>query len=171
MWTAVVTTFLGAVFIGSVLNQLGIPRWEQLVARFDPTMVLPYWGFFAPNPGHTGNHLVYRDGEPGSWGPWREVPIPPRPRRQWLWNPARFEQKALLDLMNGFARTQASYRKAGALQLSLAYLALLTWVMSQPRTDSVARARQFAVVTTTGHGAARELQVVLLSNGHAFDTR
>jgi hypothetical protein len=169
VWTVVVATILGVVFVCSILNQLGLRRWEELVARFDRMMFLPYWGFFAPNPGHTGNHLVYRDGEADSWGDWREVPIPARPSSQWLWNPARFERKALLDLMNGFARTQASYRKAGALQVSLSYLAMLTWVMSQPRTDRAARVRQFAVITTTGHGPARQMRVAILSNEHAFD--
>jgi hypothetical protein len=158
------------VFVGSLLNQQPPPYWEQLVARFDWTMLLPYRGFFAPDPGHAGNHLVYRDRTAHSCGPWRELRLPdPRPRWQWLWNPGRFERKALLDLLNGFAKTQATFKEAGALQLSAAYLAMLTWVMSQPRPDQQARSRQFAVITTTGHGLDRIMSVAIASREHAFD--
>jgi hypothetical protein len=169
MWAAVATAVLGLVFIGSIVNQLQLPRWERLVARFDVGGLLPYWGFFAPDPGHAGNHLVYRDRTAGSWGPWRELSIPdPRPRTQWLWNPARFERKALLDLLNGFAKAQQTLREAGAMQLSVSYLGMLSWVMAQPRPDARAQTRQFAVIATTGHQAARAISVVIASNEHRF---
>ncbi|WP_120337405.1 hypothetical protein [Cryobacterium soli] len=71
--------------------------------------------------------------------------------------------------MNGFAKTKDSYQEVGAVQLSLAYLAMLTWVMAQPRADTTATARQFTVVMTEGHGSARELTVAVLSNEHPLD--
>jgi hypothetical protein len=167
LWSWTVAVTLGVVFFGSVLNQLSWDRWESVVARYDRTMILPYWGFFAPHPGHTGNHLIYRDGDGDIWGPWEEVPIPNRTPWEFVWNPSRFERKALLDLMNGFAKTRESFASVGATQLSLAYLAMLTWVMAQPRHGDEPL-RQFAVISTTGHADDRELSVAILSAGHAF---
>jgi hypothetical protein len=169
MWEGIVAVVFAAILVGSILNQLDWNRWEKLVARFDPMMFLPYWGFFAPDPGFAGNHVVYRDRVADEWGPWVEVPIPPRTKLEWIWNPGRFERKALLDLMNGFAKTRDPYEEVGAIQLSLAYLAMLTWVIAQPRGDTTATARQFAVVMTEGHGSSRELKVAVLSNEHPFD--
>ena len=169
MWEGVVATAFAAILIGSVLNQLDWPAWERLVARFDPFMFLPYWGFFAPDPGFAGNHVVYRDRVDERCGPWREIPSPPRTRLDWIWNQGRFERKALLDLMNGFAKTKDQYEEVGAIQLSLAYIAMLTWVMAQPPEHPDASARQFAVIMTEGHGAGREMKVAVLSNEHPFD--
>jgi hypothetical protein len=169
VWTFAVATILALVIVGSILNQFGLKRWEQLVARYDSIQFLPYWGFFAPDPGHAGNHLVYRDRTSEKWCDWQEIPIPPRTSSEWIWNPGRFERKALLDLINGFARTQDNYRRGNALQLSLAYLAMLAWVMAQPQHDGSARARQFAVVTTTGLGADRQIRIAIVSAEHALD--
>jgi hypothetical protein len=169
VWESIVAAVFVAILTGSALNQLDWPRWEKTVAKYDPLMFLPYWGFFAPDPGFAGNHVVYRDRVADDWGAWVEVPIPPRTRLECIWNPGRFERKALLDLMNGFAKTKDSYQEVGAVQLSLAYLAMLTWVMAQPRADTTATARQFTVVMTEGHGSARELTVAVLSNEHPLD--
>lgn len=169
MWTVAVTTILALVMAGSVLNQLPLTRWEQVVARYDWIQLLPYWGFFAPDPGHAGNHLVYRDRTSGDWSDWQEIPIPPRTNSEWIWNPGRFERKALLDLINGFARTQSNYLRGDAIELSLAYLAMLAWVMAQPRPDTQATVRQFVVVTTTGLRADRQLRVAIVSADHAID--
>ncbi len=169
MWEGIVATVFAAILIGSILNQFGWSAWERVVVRLDPLMFLPYWGFFAPDPGFAGNHVVYRDRVHDEWGQWQEIPIPPRTRWESIWNPGRFERKAVLDLMNGLAKTKDQYEKVGAIQLSLAYLAMLTWVMAQPRVDPAASARQFAVIMTEGHGPRREMKVAVLSNEHPFD--
>ena len=72
-----------------------------------------------------------------------------------IWNPARFERKALLDLANGFTKARPIYKEIDAIQLSECYLAMLTWVMAQEVSNSLSSARQFAVIMSTGHGAAR----------------
>ncbi|WP_120337404.1 hypothetical protein [Cryobacterium soli] len=76
MWESIVAAVFVAILTGSALNQLDWPRWEKTVAKYDPLMFLPYWGFFAPDPGFAGNHVVYRDRVADDWGAWVEVPIP-----------------------------------------------------------------------------------------------
>jgi hypothetical protein len=58
---------LGTVFAASVLNQLPLRWWEILVARYDRWTFLPFWAFFAPNPGYAGTHLVFRDHDALEW--------------------------------------------------------------------------------------------------------
>ncbi|MFN0130079.1 MAG: hypothetical protein ACKV19_25730 [Verrucomicrobiales bacterium] len=164
-----VTAFLALLFLASVINQLSWSAWETWVARIDIFGFLPHWKFFAPDPGYTGNHLVYRDGERDSWGAWTEVEVPTADALGWLWNPARSERKALLDLINSFIFSRPAYAKAKLEYLSEGYLGLLAWAMAQPRQSPSAKQRQFAVIMCTGHGAARRLQVAFSSAPHGLD--
>jgi hypothetical protein len=154
---------LGFIFAASVLNQLSIRRWQILVARFDPWTFLPFWGFFGPNPAFAGVHLVYREKNAFGWTGWDEIRIPAASGWQWLWNPTRHERKALHDLLNGLAETAAQIDDANKVVLSNCHLALLAWVIAQPRTDPNALCRQFALVQTTGHRPDRQLRPVFVS--------
>lgn len=160
---------LGAVFAGSVLNQLPFRRWQRFVARFDRWTFLPYWAFFAPDPGFAGTHLVYRDQTDDGWTPWSELRIPGPSRWQWAWNPGRFERKALQDLLNGLVRTAAEVKDPVALELTACHLGLLIWVDAQPRLDARSTHRQFAVLQAVGHGTARSLRPVVVSRAYGFD--
>src|SRR5690348_12432463 len=51
--------FLGW-FILSILNQFGF-AWFDKITRHDHFSLLPLWTFFAPNPGQSDYHLIYRD--------------------------------------------------------------------------------------------------------------
>jgi len=162
----VTALILGAVFGGSVLNQFHLPWWQRIVARFDRIVFLPYWAFFAPNPGFAGVHLVFRDRTPAGLGEWSEIPLPSTTAWRWLWNPGRYERKALQDYLSGLTRYAAQLRQARTLELTDAYVAVLAWVEAQPRTAPDATHRQFAILQTVGHRPSRELRPVFLSREH-----
>jgi len=66
-----------------------------IVGRF-----VPRWTFFAPVPGTTDFHVVWRAWEKDSPGPWREM-IAMTPQRRpidVLWNPSKFSRKATIDI-------------------------------------------------------------------------
>jgi hypothetical protein len=149
-----------------VLNQFPLPWWERLVSRFDRVVLLPYWAFFAPNPGFAGVHLVFRDRTPAGLSEWSEITLPSTTAWRWLWNPARYERKALQDYLNGVIRNAARLHQARTLELTDAYVALLAWVVAQPRTLPATTHRQFAIFQTVGHLPRRELRPVCLSREH-----
>lgn len=153
----------GTVFAASVLNQFPIRSWQVLVARFDRWTFLPFWAFFAPNPGYAGTHLVFRDRDSVSWTDWKEMKLPNSNGWRWLWNPGRYELKALQDFLNGLARTAAEVRDPIALELTSCHLGLLTWVMAQPHLSVNSKCRQFVLLQTTGHGPKRLLRPVFVS--------
>lgn len=159
---------LAAVFIASVLNQTPLQRWRDLVARHDRWTFLPFWAFFAPNPGYAGTHIVFRDRTPAGWTSWTELEVPDTGGWRWLWNPGRFERKAVQDLFNGLVRSAQALRHPAALELTLCYLGLLAWVQAQPRRTPESITRQFALLQAVGHGQERSLQAVVVSREYAI---
>jgi hypothetical protein len=169
IWTGAVGLGFLLWWIASVIHQCS-PRWWHALSRYDWLCLVPSWTFFAPRPGRRDDHLVYRDVERGQAGAWTEVDVgDARPRLRWIWNPCRFRQKALMDLVNGLHKTRRGYREHqiddGIDQFSLPYLGLLAWVSTQPAA-SWSRLRQFAVVATMGHGPERRVKVVFVSKLH-----
>lgn len=151
------------MFVASIVNQFPIRRWQRWVSRWDQFTVLPHWTFFAPNPGYTGTHLVYRDRDDHGWSSWTDVPLPGPSGWRGLWNPGRFERKAVQDLFGGLARSVRHIQDPRVLELTTCHLALLTWVDAQPALVASPTARQFAIVETMGHGANRSVRPVFVS--------
>lgn len=160
---------LALVFFGSVFNQLPVIAWHTLIARLDPSGFLPYYGFFGPKPAFAGVHIVYRDKDPSCWSCWAEIDVPPTNGWRWIWNPARHERKALHDLVNGLAFLIAESRGQTPIVLSNCHLALVAWVLAQPRILAASQFRQFALVEATGHGAQRKVQPVFTSEIFSID--
>lgn len=160
---------LAIIFVATVLNQLPLRGWLLWVAKIDPWTFLPFWAFFAPKPAYAAISLIYRDHDASSWGDWKEVSVPEPTVWRWLWNPGRFERKALHDLTNGLAWISEQGHTTAELRLSSCYVGLLAWVMAQPAGAPGARSRQFAIVEVVGHPDAREVRPVFLSAEHARD--
>lgn len=97
--------------------------------------LVPHWTFFAPTPGTCDYYLLYRDDQllDSSLTAWREISLCDN-RRPWhlLWNPRKREKKALFDLTTALLR-EVQLEHLETIQLSVPYLALLTYVSSLPR--------------------------------------
>jgi hypothetical protein len=154
---------LGAWFVGSVVHQLGLIRSD----RFG---LIPRWTFFAPNPGREDTHVIFRDKENGRWCSWQTLtPAASRPAWRWLWNPQRFPRKAAADLANGMRRSASHLKEVPrALLLSNSYVAILRWVMEQPRSRESTH-RQFAIVTSRGFAEQQHLDILFLSEPHIVE--
>src|ERR1051326_1455357 len=83
-------------FILSVLNQLKW-KWFELIRQFDYFSLLPFWTFFAPNPGQTDYHLTFRDKlADGLMTEWKEIEIgAPRYWYCFIWNPEKRSKKVI----------------------------------------------------------------------------
>lgn len=169
-WTQVVGLGFVLWWLASAVHQLP-PTWWKHVTAHDRFRLLPQWHFFAPRPGRRDHHLLIRDIVEGRPGSWREVPVgEARQAWRWIWNPQRFRQKALVDLVNSLNSTRRLFIDNGvgkrSEELSLPYLGLLAWVCAQPAQHRPCL-RQFVVVASSGHGAGRDLRVVYLSEAHS----
>jgi hypothetical protein len=168
LFEALIAAVLLVWFALSVVQQFG-PRWFEHVRDYDVFGLLPLWTFFAPNPGHSDFHLVYRDrDDDGVLTNWREFVLCHERRSvEWLWNPDKRGKKVLADV----AATLTDYANADAppddLMLSLPYLLLLNVVAGlEPRTGVT---RQFAVVETFGYRPIQPTRVILVSDFHPLE--
>jgi hypothetical protein len=159
-----------AWMIVSALNQH--PRTRRFVLYLvnrDIFSLIPIWTFFAPNPGCTDLHLLYRDRDAeGGTTDWREIVVSGRDSWLDLWNPHRRISKGVTDvgpdLTHGtdyVPRNSVDKKKV----LGFPYLLLLNYVCSQP-ADFRAEMRQFALARTGGFGTEGSPEVVFLSAFH-----
>jgi hypothetical protein len=163
-----VVTPLAAWGLATVLHHVP-PRHlpaalDRLVNGIAWPWVLPTWNFFAPTPGTSTFHLLYRDLAPdGRAGNWREVPLyPPRAWYRAVWNPQKTRSKAALDVAQELSQHLVAAREVSpALQLSMPYLTLLAYVSAQQRAVA-AKATQFLLLQNTH----TESHMILLSGVH-----
>lgn len=155
-----VASFLGGWLLLSILNQFRF-SWLDRVKRADAFALLPLWTFFAPNPGQSDYHCVYRDQFPdGTLGEWKELPLTePRKPYSFFWNPEKRSKKVLSDVVASLVTDVASQRLGHPdVMVTVPYLLLLNVVSAQPGSGGALR--QFAVVETYGFiptGAPRAL--------------
>jgi hypothetical protein len=163
-----------AAWLGiSALSQVSSGAFERWVARIkarDVAGLIPQWAFFAPNPGITDHHLLYRDRGPESRvTPWRAVPRQKRRGPRALWNPGKRAEKALVDATSVLVGMAPRAGDATNLALSAPYLVLLEHVSAQPRARR-ATARQFMVIEIVGAGLL-PAKAVLVSSWHRLSER
>jgi hypothetical protein len=128
--------------------------------------MIPAWSFFAPNPGTTDLHLLYRDRlVDDSVTCWKEVV----PRSTWLrfcWNPTKRLQKGISDMADVLQRFALSHRDHGELILiHPTFLALLHFVSRQPHSP-IAMSTQFILARSQGVDTPEEAEIMFLSSFH-----
>jgi hypothetical protein len=136
------------------------------IRKFDLAGLIPNWPFFAPVPGTCDYYLLYRDElADRSLTDWREVPLCDD-RRFWhvIWNPGKREKKALFDLTAALMG-EVSEDKAELIQLSVPYLAILTYISSIPRLYR-ARRTQFLLMMTDEMSIGTTPEPIFLSEIH-----
>jgi hypothetical protein len=151
----------------SVILQFG-PTWFSFIERYDVFMLLPRWTFFAPRPGMSDYHLLYRDQlENGLLSDWVEIPITEeRKLYSFLWNPEKKSKKILSDVVASLLQLgQSGVRESTALMLSLPYLILLNVVVHHDQRRAGTQ-RQFVLVEKFRHEGNPTIRVLLTSASH-----
>lgn len=154
-------------FACSVINQLPGRRLGPL-KRWDLVAMIPAWSFFAPNPGTTDHWLLYRDRFfDGTLGQWRTVDTgDTEGALRCLWNPGKRKNKAFVDAASELSSLLGDYEPQN-LQLSLAYLLMLT-VVSREERSPFSEARQFAIAETYGYHTSLDPVVRFRSEFHTL---
>jgi len=160
---------LGAWLVLSVIQQFS-PPWFARVQGIDIFGLIPLWTFFAPNPGHSDYHLVYRDElHDGTITPWREVPMCElRGPRSFIWNPEKRSKKVLADVAAALVQHADATSELETL-VSLPYLILLNVIAAEEPVR--AAARQFVLVETFGFLRRGPTRALLVSRFHPLETR
>ncbi len=178
--TTICLIVLGLWFLVSALSQLNFATSEKngkdfsfgllnatraLKAR-DIFSLIPNWSFFAPRPGTSDYHLLFRDIDlSGQCGKWRELSLADaRTLTGAIWNAPKRSRKVLSDVVRGLVRlAQDKSRKDFC--LTLPYLAILNYVSSLPREDRSVRT-QFMILMSHGFISELDPQFVFMSNVH-----
>jgi hypothetical protein len=151
----------------SVILQFG-PAWFSFIEKYDLFMLLPRWTFFAPMPGMSDYHLLYRDQlEDDRLSDWVEIPITEeRKLYSFIWNPEKKSKKILSDVVASLVEfSQMGVREGPVLMLSLPYLILLNVVVHHDQ-KRVGIKRQFIVVEKFRQDGNPTIRVLLTSAFH-----
>lgn len=149
-------------------------RLARRIRRKDIFGLIPTWTFFAPNPGTSDYHLIYRDFENEVLGAWKEIPfVFGRTWYNWLWNPLKRRSKVLSDCVSSIGRSirdsdQDQAKIAAGLPLTVPYMLLLNSVI-QKDDANIARSfdllRQFAIVERRPR-QGKDIEVMVCSPFH-----
>lgn len=171
--------WLGATVINSTHRGAG------LFAKWDVGHLIPQWNFFAPNPGTEDYYILYRDeGFGGGVGAWQEL-SDSASERHWtdaIWNPESLENKTRFDLVQVLLQQYETSLQPGVdrspsgagigdltpvdselIKLSMPYVALLSHVAEQPRSE-MSNATQFLIMRKLGTDG--QIEPVFLSAFH-----
>lgn len=176
------TLYLGAFgcwLLLTVFWQFDYCRKRSKVLRaVNKLHILPIWTFFAPRPGMSDTHILYRDKlQGGDVTGWEEVTlVEERSSLHWLWNPRKRMDKVAVDALSEVK----SIKNAGMeqevddellehqIKLSKGYLLLMNMVFARPKIADASSARQFSVVDATHATGERAVVPIFFSPFHSF---
>jgi hypothetical protein len=174
----IIVAFVLAIwFLLSIVGQFQVKSVE-LIRKYDLLRLIPMWTFFAPNPGHTDYHLLYRDKSIDDSiiiTPWQEIPLTTRRGRlEFLWNPFKRETKVVSDAVHylcNFIELHLELQtpiKAvrSAIMLSTPYFILLGIVTSRGKKTQHGKYRQFALAESFGFNSNQKPNLILCSAFH-----
>lgn len=163
-----VISILVVWLILTVFNQFSSKRWKIFIL-FDVFGLIPKWTFFAPNPGITDYHILYRERwQNGLYSHWKEIKMNDRDKNYYsaLWNPEKRKNKAIFDMVIGLVEHASNYPdEPKILSISLPYLLVLNLINSQD-LSTYTEATQFMVMQTHGYFNDREPELVAISAFH-----
>jgi hypothetical protein len=164
--TTICLVILSVWVLVSALSQLNLGVTKALKAR-DMFSLIPNWSFFAPRPGTSDYHLLFRDIDSrGECGKWRELALAEaRTLSGAIWNAPKRSRKVLSDVVRGLVRL-AQDKSRKDFSLTLPYLAILNYVSALPRNDPSLKTTQFMILMSHGFFSEQDPQFVFMSNAH-----
>ncbi len=130
--------------------------------------LLPNWKFFAPEPGMSDYRIALRQHGKTGWTDWADItPLRRQPLR-WLLHPAKFEAKAMLDVVAFLLEDRRRATPPEAIAISWPYLVLLRYASecAGQKKDMV----QFAIVRSREFDSQRTSSPVFVSDSHLIDS-
>lgn len=174
-FSTVVLMAFGAWLGLSAIAQLAgannfLDRLLEPIRAKDKLALLPAWTFFAPRPGQTDIHLLYRDlSEVSSISCWHETLTDTGfSIRESFWDPRKRSRKILVDFAQGLME-KSTGDSLGHFRLTGEYICILNYVVHLESTPFATR-RQFAIVETPGDALLEPIKVIFVSDVHPIET-
>ncbi|MBB5621239.1 hypothetical protein HDE69_002292 [Pedobacter cryoconitis] len=171
IYEAIVASFLAIWFLLTILCQFRSTKFSNYIRHtIDIFGLIPLWTFFAPNPGKSDYHLLYRDKiDEENNSEWEEMDITEeRSLWSWCWNPDKRDKKILSDVIQSLIASIPHYKGANGydlLMFSMPYLIVLHAV-SNCECETGSGHRQFMLAETSGYLKENPPSVILLSVFH-----
>lgn len=139
------TLLFGSWAVVSCVAQFSSRRILPL-RQADWFALIPQWTFFAPNPGTSDYHLMFRDRlKDGGYSQFKEIHLAfPRKLTDTLWNPGKRNQKILSDLVQALAQ-MVDEIELSQMVFTIPYILLLNYVSNVEHFHN-ALATQFIIV-------------------------
>ncbi|TKC06224.1 hypothetical protein [Pedobacter frigoris] len=161
-----VIAFYGIWFLGTICHQFDY-KWVAGIRKFDYFRILPRWTFFAPNPGTTDYHLLYRHMDKNDQvSDFKEIPLHDRHASSFIWNASKRSKKVLFDLVQEMNRicNREDVNEA-AVKLSFSYICILNFLTKIPKAQDT-KSIQFAIVASSGFIEYGEPTLTFCSDFH-----
>ncbi len=169
--------FFSTWFVFTIIWQFDPFRKKPSIVRlFNTFNILPIWTFFAPRPGMSDTHLLYRDKDgSGELSEWKEIPVfEQRKFFHFIWNPLKRNNKLIVDALSQVKSYKMIQEEKSVdeevfqqhLTISKGYLVILSLVVSFPKCKADSVARQFIIADTTFLGGKRDFKPLLSSPYH-----
>ena len=143
-------------------------RMTRIIRSFDLLHLLPRWTFFAPNPGTSDYHLVFRVMDAaGTVSPFEEIYLQNRNHAlEAIWNPRKRVHKCMVDLAMDLSRlTSLPEINDNNVQLTLSYVGLLNFLRGAARPPGT-KLVQYALLKSEGFSDKEMPQVIIVSAFH-----
>ena len=164
----ILITLFGVWLILSALNQFYHGKWIAPLKRRDKLGLIPIWTFFAPNPGRSDHHLLYRDETEDGVGCWKEIDLRRGSIVRAFWHPARRVNKAVNDAIHSLMRPRPELKDSRrGRMIEVPYITLLSYVSRQPRGFNALR-RRFLIARTEGVESHDRPKIIFISEAHRF---
>lgn len=162
-----IISFFSVWLVATVINQFNY-NWVRVLREIDIFHILPRWTFFAPNPGTSDYHILFRQmDDDNNISEFHEVPVYGKKKFfTFLWNPQKRAKKSLIDLSVDMKRLVSINRlNPENIKLSFNYIAFLNFYNNEvlnPNTKYI----QFAVMVTTGYIEYEDPYLLICSEFH-----
>ena len=155
-------------FLLSVLNQFRF-KFMYKVLAFDYFHLLPFWTFFAPEPGISDHELMYRDRAiDKTITPWKKVVFAQRSNSfLWFIDNNKYKSKIISDHQSHIIEMVKNDFNQNQLKLTFSYLSLLSYVMLFSKNNN-AEQRQFIIVDKQKSDDKINFHIILASEWHKF---
>lgn len=163
----VAIVFFALWLLLTIFNQFNF-KWVSQIKKQDIFHLLPSWTFFAPNPGTSDYHIVYRTMDDNkNVSAFIEIPLlNDRRLTHAFWNSSKRVKKVLTDLVMILKKSCAAEdMKKEKLQVSFSYIALLNFLTHLERSTSV-KFIQFAILESKGYNDPGPPQLLICSAFH-----
>jgi hypothetical protein len=161
-------------FICTIICQFKGKAADFVHTHLDVLNLIPLWTFFAPRPGKSDYHIIYRDKSPDqSMSEWTEVELSEgRNFLDFIWNPRKRNKKVLSDIIQTLIITFSKYPKdedRKLLMYTFPYIMVLQLVSQQKSKIANPSLRQFVLAESPGYLEERDPNFILISKFHQLN--